>query len=103
MGRYAVLAAGRLRIVVSTDPVFGSDPAFYERAGLEPDRALAVEVKSMMGWRAGFQAGADRGLVFDGPGCTSLEFARLPFTGARRDLFPISLQPPTPLTLWQST
>jgi microcystin degradation protein MlrC len=102
MGRTAVLATGRLRIVVSTDPAFGSDPAFFECLGLRPETALAVHVKSIMGWRAGYDAASSRGLIFDGPGCTSLEFARLPFTGERRDLFPLRRDPPAPVTLWRS-
>lgn len=103
MGRAAVLRAGQLLVVVSSEPAFGADPAFYEAVGLEPDRALAVQVKSLMGWRAGYCADADRGLVFDGPGCTSLNFSRLPFSGERRELFPLCENPQTPVTIWQSS
>lgn len=103
MGRAAVLSAGRLQVVVSTAPAIGADPAFYECVGLAPDDALAVQVKSLMGWRAGFAAEAGRGLVFDGPGCTSLNFARLPFSAANRDIFPLSENPLTPVSLWQSS
>jgi microcystin degradation protein MlrC len=103
VGRTVVLATGRLRIVVSEAPAFGADPAFYEAVGLAPDTALAVHAKSLMGWRAGFQANQERGLVFDGPGCTSLEFARLPYQAGGRDLFPITMHPLNPITLWQSS
>ena len=102
MGRAAVLAAGRLRIVVSSRGALGADPAFYECVGLRPDAALAVQVKSLMGWRAGYGATDEQALIFDGPGSTSLRFAQMPFTGARRALFPISDPPPTPVSLWQS-
>lgn len=103
MGQAVVLAAGRLRIVVSSAGALCADPAFYECVGLKPDRALAVQVKSLMGWRAGYGAPAERGLVFDGPGCASLDFARLPFTGPRRELFPVTDSPATPISLWQSS
>lgn len=103
MGQAAVLAAGKLRIVVCSRGSLCADPAFYECLGLDPERALAVQVKSMMGWRAGYGAEASRGLVFDGAGITSLDFQRLPFTGPRRDLFPIRKEPSQPLALWQST
>ena len=103
MGQAAVLAAGKLRIVVCSRGSLCADPAFYECLGLDPERALAVQVKSMMGWRAGYGAEASRGLVFDGVGSTSLDFQRLPFTGLRRDLFPIRKEPSQPLILWQST
>lgn len=103
MGQAAVLAAGKLRIVVCSRGSLCADPAFYECLGLDPERALAVQVKSMMGWRAGYGAEASRGLVFDGAGSTSLDFQRLPFTGQRRELYPIRKKPPQPLILWQST
>ncbi|MSU46642.1 MAG: M81 family peptidase [Lacunisphaera sp.] len=103
MGHAAVLSAGRLRVVVSSAPSIGADPAFYECVGLAPDDALAVQVKSLMGWRAGYAAEAGCGLVFDGPGCTSLSFARLPFSAPHRDIFPLNENPQTPVTLWQSS
>jgi len=102
MGQASVLSSGQLRILVCSRGSLCADPAFYECLGLDPERALAVQVKSMMGWRAGYDAEDSRGLAFDGPGCTSLDFARLPFTGPRRDLFPIRQEPPQPLSLWQS-
>jgi microcystin degradation protein MlrC len=103
MGRAVVLAAGQLRIVVSSRGTLGADPAFFECLGLAPEAALGVQVKSLMGWRAGYDAAPERGLVFDGPGATSLNFSRLPFTGARRELFPLTQSPLVPVSLWQSS
>ena len=102
LGSTVVVAAGCLRIVISAGGALCADPAFYECVGLEPDKALAVQVKSFMGWRAGYDAPAEAGLAFDGPGSTSLNFARLPFTGSRRELFPLKPAPNEPITLWQS-
>jgi microcystin degradation protein MlrC len=102
LGQTVVLAAGKLRIAISDAGALCADPAFYECMGLNPTTALAVHVKSMMAWRAGYDAPAECGLAFDGPGAASLNFARLPFTGARREMFPINPNPPQPLTLWQS-
>ena len=103
MGPTVVLSAGQLRLVVSSEPVLGADPALFECVGLAPDSALAVQVKSFTGWRAGFQAAGERGLVFDGPGCSSLVFSGLPFHPERRaNIFPLNENPPTPVTLWQS-
>ena len=101
-GEATVLSAGKLRIVITQEGCLCADPAFYECLGLSPSNALAVHVKSPTGWQAGYQVGAERGLKFDGPGCTSLNFARLPFTGPRRDLFPLNPEPPSPIKLWQS-
>lgn len=102
-GQAVVLRAGSLRIVVTEQGCLCADPAFYECLRLDPSKALAVLVKSHMGWQAGYEVGPERGLRFDGPGCTSVNFARLPFTGSRRDLFPLSASPPNPIELWQST
>ena len=102
LGPTVVVAAGCLRIVISDGGALCADPAFYESVGLAPDQALAVQVKSFMGWRAGYDAPAEVGLVFDGPGAASLNFARLPFTGPRRELFPLNPAPAEPISLWQS-
>lgn len=102
-GATRVITAGKLRIVITSTGSLCADPAFYECVGLQPAAALAVHVKSLMGWQAGYGAKPERGLRFDGPGLTSLNFARLPFTGARRELHPLNPQPTSPITLWQST
>lgn len=102
-GAAAVLCSGRLSIAVTTQGALCADPAFYECLGLKTTTALAIHVKSLLGWQAGYGVDTDRGLPFDGPGCTSLHFARLPFTGARRELFPFTDPTPSSLTLWQST
>ena len=102
-GPTRVLAAGKLRVVITSTGSLCADPAFYECLGLQPATALAVQVKSLMGWQSGYGATPERGLRFDGPGLTSLNFARLPFTGARRELHPLNPEPTSPITLWQST
>ena len=102
-GEAVVIRSGCLRIVITEQGCLCADPAFYECLNLDPSAALAVLVKSHMGWQAGYEVGPERGLKFDGPGCTSLNFARLHFTGPRRDLFPINPVPFTPIKLWQST
>jgi microcystin degradation protein MlrC len=102
MGSAVVLRAGQLRIVVSSCGALGADPAFYECLGLHPATALAVHVKSLMGWRAGYDATEAQGLIFDGPGNTALSFAQLAYTGKRRELFPISDSPAKPVSVWQS-
>jgi len=102
-GRAATITAGCLRIVVTEAGCLTSDPAFYEALGLSPSTALAVHVKTLLGWQAGYEVALERGLYFDGPGLTSLDFAKLPFTGDRCDLFPINANPPQPIKLWQSS
>ena len=102
-GSAVVLTAGKLRIVVTEQGCLCADPAFYECLGLLPDAALAVQVKSHMGWQAAYEVGPEYGLRFDGPGCTTLNFVRLPYTGSRRELFPLNESPSNPVRLGQVT
>ena len=102
MGPAAVIEAGQLRLVACSYPALVADPAFYECVGLHPDRALAVQVKSMAGWMPGFGLGPERGLLFDGPGATSLDFTQIPFTGSGRRLYPVDPEPDQPIELWET-
>jgi microcystin degradation protein MlrC len=95
----AVLKRGQLHIVVSREPLAVVDHAFYECVGLKPREALAVQSKSIQSWRAGFVCDPSRGLYFDGPGCTSLNLATLPFKGEGRDLFPMRPEPENPIAV----
>ena len=101
MGEAAVLKSGKLFVVACTMPALNADPAFYESVGLYPDEALAVQVKSLKGWVAGYQAEESRGLHFDGPGYTSLNFAKYSFRKENRQLFPLHHEPRNPVIIWQ--
>ena len=103
MGEAAVIEVGQLQLVACSYPALTPDPAFYECVGLHPDNALAVQAKSMTGWMAAFDAGWDRGFLFDGPGFCSLDFRSLPFTGAGRALFPVNPEPANPVQIWPSS
>jgi microcystin degradation protein MlrC len=101
MGGAAIIEIGQLRLVAAREPTLGViDPAFYECVGLAPDAALAVQVKSLSGWRAGYPESADQGLYVDGPGATSLDFAGLPFRPPNDRLYPLVDEPLPPLELW---
>ena len=97
MGEAAVIEAGQLQFVACSYPAIAPDPAFYECVGLRPDDALAVQVKSMTGWMAAYDAGWERGLLFDGPGSCTLDLATIPFTGSGKGLFPVDREPVNPI------
>ncbi len=101
LGDSAVLSSGNIRLVVTNKPCLVADPAFYECHGLDPAQAIAIQVKSFKGWQAGYGESVDRGLHFDGPGSTSLKFAKLPYTGENRNLFPITEKPTNPIKIWE--
>ena len=101
MGDAAVIESGQIQLVACSYPALTPDPAFYECAGLQPDAALAVMAKSMTGWMAAFGAGWERGLLFDGPGICTLDFASIPFTGSGRGLWPVDPDPASPIAIWE--
>ena len=102
MGEAAVIEAGQLQLVACSYPAITPDPAFYECVGLAPDNALAVLAKSIAGWMAAYDADWERGLLFDGPGVCSMNFASIPFTGSGRGVFPVSSEPEHPIEIWKS-
>ncbi len=101
MGEAAVIEAGQLQLVACSYPALTPDPAFYESVGLAPNDALAVLVKSPTGWQAGYEAEPERGLLFDGPGATSLDLANLPFQRSGKNVFPVHTDPENPFELWE--
>lgn len=102
MGEAAVIKSGQIQLVACSYPALTPDPAFYECVGLKPDDALAVMGKSMTGWMAAFDAGWDRGMLFDGPGICTLDFANIPFTKGGRKLWPVDPSPENAIEVWQS-
>ncbi len=102
MGEAAVIKTGQLQLVACTLPALTPDPAFYECVGLVPDDALAVLTKSIRGWMPAFDAEWERGLLFDGPGVCSMNFAGIPFTGSARGVFPVSSHPEPAIEIWTS-
>ena len=102
MGEAAVIEAGQLQLVACSYPAITPDPAFYECVGLAPDDALAVLAKSIAGWMAAYDADWERGLLFDGPGVCSMNFASIPFTASARGVFPVTSEPENPIEIWRS-
>ncbi len=101
MGEAAVIEAGQLQLVACSLPALTPDPAFYECVGLAPDDALAVLTKSIRGWMPAFDADWERGMLFDGPGVCSMNFAGIPFAGSARGLFPVTAEPEQPIQIWR--
>ncbi len=88
MGQTAVLAAGRLRIVVMEHAVSTIDPELYRSVGLEPAEAQVVVVKSPNMFRAAYAPIAHRIIMVDTPGASSANLRALPFRRLPRPLYP---------------
>lgn len=93
LGRTAVLAIGPSSIVVHERGEMNVDPALYRSVGLDPLTAKIVQVKSPCGFRAAYQPVAADIILLDSPGCTTTDFATLPFRRAPRPLFPLDNMP----------
>jgi microcystin degradation protein MlrC len=89
MGGAAVLEAGQVRILVTERRVWTNDPALYRAAGLEPEEAQIVVVKSPNLFRASYEAMASRIILVDGPGTSTSNYRRLPFSRIPRPMFPL--------------
>ena len=88
MGRAAVIEVDRIAVLVTEQPVFTFDPAFYRSAGLEPRDAKIVVVKSPLQFRAGYGSFAKAMWVVDTPGPSTANLQRLDWQHVSRPLFP---------------
>jgi microcystin degradation protein MlrC len=88
MGRAAVIEVDRIAVLVTEQPVFTFDPAFYRSVGLEPEDAKIVVVKSPLQFRAGYGAFAKAMWVVDTPGPSPANLRRLDWQHVSRPLFP---------------
>jgi microcystin degradation protein MlrC len=88
MGRAAVIEVARIAVLVTEQPVFTFDPAFYRSAGLEPRDAKIVVVKSPLQFRAGYGPFAKALWVVDTPGPSTANLQRLDWQHVSRPLFP---------------
>ncbi len=88
MGRSAVVRIGNVHLVVTarTGPHFA--PQLFESAGLDPFAAQLLIAKSPCGFRAAYQARAQKVLVVRAPGCAPSEFWRYPYHRIPRPLWP---------------
>ena len=97
----ALLRKGEFFVLVCNKATLGNtDPAFFESVGINPFRALAVQVKSFTGWKSGYSLDDGNGLYYDGEGVTSLRFESLPFNEEIRRLFPFQSDPQEAIKIW---
>jgi microcystin degradation protein MlrC len=88
-GRTAVLDIGQIALVVMERPVIQWDPELYRSVGLEPREAQIVVVKSPAAFRAAYEPFAAEVAVVDAPGVCSPDLRALPFSRARRPIYPL--------------
>lgn len=79
MGRFTVIIAGALRLLVTEFPSWSADPATWRHAGLEPNDADVLIVRSCTDYIANFPASAPTAQVADVDGACTPRLSRLRF------------------------
>lgn len=88
-GPTAVVRVGGMRILVVTEPMQMRDLAQFQTFGIEPAEATVIGLKSMQHFRAAFAPIAEEIIVCDSGALCTLDYARLPFSKARRPIWPL--------------
>ncbi|WP_158289385.1 M81 family metallopeptidase [Paenibacillus flagellatus] len=88
MGTCAVVAIGRLSLLLMENATFTGDPAMYRCVGLEPAEADLVLVKSANQFRAEYEKLTDRIYILDTPGASTAKLTALPFRRIPRPMYP---------------
>lgn len=87
MGRWSVVDAGTLSILLTERPAPTYDPQTYVHVGLPPEEADAVVVRSATLFRAGWSGMAGDIFVLDLPGASTPRLDTLIFERAPRPLY----------------
>ena len=88
LGRAAVVEVGEVRVLLLENSVVGWDPALYRVAGLEPEEAQAVVVKTPNNFRRTYRGVAEDWVYVDAPGASTPKLKSLTFKEAPRPLYP---------------
>lgn len=88
-GRSALVRAGGIAVILSTENKNILDQAQFRIYGVEPPRLAALGLKCMHGFRAAFEPVAARVLSCDAGGLTTYDYARLGFRALRRPIWPL--------------
>ena len=89
MGRFAVVEVGRLSVLITERPAFTIDPETFRVAGMPPEQADVIVVRSAGLFRPGWAAISQNVLILDLPGASTSRFEYLTFNRAPRPLYPI--------------
>lgn len=88
MGASAVLAAGNVKVIVTSRSGPHFAPQLFQAAGFDPFAAQVLVAKSPCGFRAAYAVRAAEILVVDAPGCAPPNFSDYEYTQIDRPLWP---------------
>lgn len=92
MGRFATVASGDIRLLLSERSAWTSDPATFRFAGLEPESADVIVVRSCSDFRPNYPESESEAVTLDLPGTATPRLDGLRFENLER--------PPYPLEPW---
>lgn len=90
MGRFAVVRSGALRLLVTERASWSADPSTWRFAGLDPDSADVLIVRSCTDYIANFPIAASTAMVADVEGACTPRLSRLRFAIADPAPWPAS-------------
>jgi microcystin degradation protein MlrC len=89
MGAWGVVESGTTSVLLTERPAPTFDPESYRHAGLEPETADVVVVRSATLFRAGWAGLFSEALILDLPGASTPRLETLVFVRAPRPLYPL--------------
>lgn len=89
MGQYATVASGPIRLLLTERAAWTSDPATYRFAGLPPESADVIVVRSCSDFRPNFPESASEAVTLDVPGAATPRLTNLHFESMSRPPYPI--------------
>ena len=89
MGRFATVHTGPIRLLLSERPAWTSDPATFRIAGLPPEDADVIVVRSCSDFLANFPGAAAEAVTLDVPGAATPRLENLTFAASPRAPFPL--------------
>lgn len=92
VGRTAVLAVGRIKVVITEHPPMLIDMELFRRVGLDPAAFDLVVVKSAGAYREYYEPIASRVFDIDTTGPADSDLTRLPFRKIDRPLWPFDAE-----------
>ena len=89
MGPTAVLVAGGVEIVITSNRVQALDAGLFVSQGIDPRRKRVLVLKSSVHYRGAFEPLASRIVEVDTPGLSNSDLSRYPYQHVRRPIFPL--------------
>ena len=89
MGRTAVIAAGGVKIVLTSLRTMPFDASQLTSLGIDPTEQRIIVAKSAIGWRAAYGSIAKQAITVDSPGIATSNLARLPYRKRSKPLYPL--------------